>query len=144
MCEKTKVSYFVPGAFNLFCLGVAVAGFSTLVSSLDQYRWRTIGVVVGVYIVLIVVKLLGQTIDEVAWLQYLSIFTAYEPQKFIDMAVHRPEMVWNIAWVDSVDQQKPLIELGALAYNLILLVAGIVCYVIAGIAFHRRDLPAPL
>ena len=35
------------GAFNLFCLGVAVAGFSTLVSSLDRYRWRTIGIVVA-------------------------------------------------------------------------------------------------
>src|SRR5262245_62175517 len=75
MSEKRNPGDFVPGAFNLFCLGVAVAGFSTLISSLDRYRWRTIGIVVAAYILSIILKLLGQTIDEVAWMQNLSFFT---------------------------------------------------------------------
>jgi ABC-2 type transport system permease protein len=141
MSEKTKVSYFVPGAFNLFCLGVAVAGFSTLVSSMDRYRWRTIGVVVGVYVVMIVVKLLGQTIDEVAWLQYLSIFTAYEPQKFVSIGKHEPAMGWALVMQDAEGQFK---ELGPLGYNLVMVGCGVISYALAGIAFQRRDLPAPL
>jgi ABC-2 type transport system permease protein len=144
MSERTNASYFVPGAFNLFCLGFAVAGLSTLVSSLDRYRWRTIGIVVSFYVISIVLKLLGQAIDEVAWLQYLSIFTAYEPQKFISMAVHQPELVWSVGWAESVDSTWPPFQLGALGYNLILLAFGAVCYLAASVAFHKRDLPAPL
>src|SRR4029078_11944129 len=112
MCEKTKVSYFVPGASNLFCLGVAVAGFATLVSSLDRYRWRTIGGVVGGSVVTIVLKLLGQAIDEVAWLQYLSIFTAYEPQKFVSIGVHEPAAAWVLVMRDAEGQVKGLGALG--------------------------------
>ena len=141
MSEKTRPSYFVPGAFNLFALGVVVAGFSTLVSSLDRYRWRTIGVVVGVYVVMIIVKLLGQAITEVAWLQYFSIFTAYEPQKFISIAMHQPAMAWGLVLREDSGQVK---ELGPLGYNLVMLGCGVVCYAVAGIVFQRRDLPAPL
>jgi ABC-2 type transport system permease protein len=141
MSEKTKASYFVPGAFNLFSLGVAVAGFSTLVSSLDRYRWRTIGVVVGVYVVMIVVKLLGQTISEVAWLQYLSIFTAYEPQKFVSIGLHEPAQAWALVMRDAEGQFK---ELGPLGYNLVMVACGVISYALAGVVFQRRDLPAPL
>jgi ABC-2 type transport system permease protein len=141
MSEKTKVRYFVPGAFNLFCLGVVVAGFSTLVSSLDRFRWRTIGVVVGVYVVEIVVKLLGQAISEVGWLQWFSIFTAYEPQKFVSVGVHEPAKAWALVMRDVAGQFK---ELGPLGYNLVMVGCGAVCYLLAGIIFQRRDLPAPL
>jgi len=141
MSEKTKPEYFVPGAFNLFALGVAIAGFSTLVSTLDRYRWRTIGIVVGVYFVEIIFKLLGQTIDEVTWLQWLSIFTAYEPQKFVSIGVHEPAQAWALVMRDADGQIK---ELGPLGYNLVMLVFGAVSYGLAGIIFQRRDLPAPL
>lgn len=141
MSEKTKPVYFVPGAFNLFCLGVMVAGFSTMVSSLDRYRWRTIGIVVGAYILSIVIKILGQAVTEVAWLQYFSVFTAYEPQKFISIAMHEPENGWSLLMRDTEGRFK---ELGPLGYNLILLFGGLVSYVLAGVFFHRRDLPAPL
>jgi ABC-2 type transport system permease protein len=141
MAEKTKVAYFGPGACNLFCLAVALAGFSTLISALDRYRWRTIGIVVTAYIVSLILKILGQAISEVAWLQKLSLFTAYEPQKFISLAVHEPERVWSLALYNS---QGQFVEPGPLGYNLILLAVGVVCYIAAGIAFHRRDLLAPL
>jgi ABC-2 type transport system permease protein len=141
MSEKTRPGYFVPGAFNLFCLGFMVAGFSTLVSALDRYRWRTIGIVVGVYVVSILIKLLGQAISEVAWLQWFSIFTAFEPQKFISIAMHEPENGWAIVRHDAAGQFK---ELGPLGYNLILSLVGLFCYGLAGVVFQRRDLPAPL
>jgi ABC-2 type transport system permease protein len=124
LSERTKPSYFVPGAFNLFCLGVALAGFSSLVSAFDRYRWRTIGIVVGAYAVSLVLKLLGQAIEEVAWLQYLSLFTAYEPQKFISIALHEPDHAWSLFLYDSEGRFR---EPGALGYNLILLASGLAC-----------------
>jgi ABC-2 type transport system permease protein len=144
MSERTRPGYFVAGAVNLFCLGVALAGFSSLVSACDRYRWRTIGIVVGAYVISLILKILGQAIDEVAWLQYVSLFTAYEPQKFISMAVHRPELVWSWGLVDSADASRPLFEFGALTFNAILFGFGVLSYVAAGVVFHKRDLPAPL
>jgi ABC-2 type transport system permease protein len=141
MVERTRPRYFAAGAFNLLCLGVALAGFSTLVSAFDRYRWRTIGIVVGVYIVQLILKIIGQTIDDVAWMQWLSLFTAYEPQKFVSIAVHDPAQSWSTALFNS---QGEFLELGPLGYNLVLLFAGVASYITAGIVFHRRDLPAPL
>ena len=141
LSEKTRPAYFVPGAFNLFCLGVALAGFSSFVSSLDRYRWRTIGIVVAAYVVSLILKILGQAISEVAWLQWFSLFTAYEPQKFISIAVHDPAHAWSLVLHNS---QGRFIEPGPLGYNLILIAIGLACYLAAGIIFHKRDLPAPL
>jgi ABC-2 type transport system permease protein len=141
LSEKTKPAYFVPGAFNLFSLGVALAGFSSLVSSLDRYRWRTIGIVVAAFVISLILKLLGQAIPEVAWLQWLSLFTAYEPQKFISIAVHDAPHAWSLVLHNSQGQYT---ELGPLGYNLILLTTGLATYIAAGIIFHKRDLPAPL
>lgn len=141
MWDKTKPRFFVPGAFNLFCLGVAIAGFSTLVSSFDRYRWRTIGIVAALYILMLVLKILGQAIDEVAWMQEFSLFTAYEPQKFISIAAHEPASTWSLALYNSDGGFR---EPGPLGYNLILLGVGAIGYLAAGVVFHRRDLPAPL
>jgi ABC-2 type transport system permease protein len=141
MREKTKVSYFFPGAFNLFCLGVALAGFSSLISALDRYRWRTIGVIVGAFVLSLVLKLLGQAIPEVSWLQYFSLFTAYEPQKFVSIAVHDPQHLWSLALYDA---NQRFVELGPLGYNLVMVFVGLASYLGAGVIFQRRDLPAPL
>jgi ABC-2 type transport system permease protein len=141
MHERTQPEYFVPGAFNLFCLGLAWAGFSTLVSALDRYRWRTIGIVVTVYILMIVAKLLGQAFPEIAWLQWLSLFTPYEPQKFISIAAHDPVNTWALIMRGS---QGEFQELGPLGYNLLLIAVGVISYITAGVVFHKRDLPAPL
>jgi ABC-2 type transport system permease protein len=141
MHQRTRVEYFVPGAFNLFCLGVAWAGLSTLVSACDRYRWRTIGIVVAVYILMIIAKLLGQAFPEVAGLQWLSLFTAYEPQKFISIAAHDPAHTWALAIYDSAGE---FLEPGPLGYGLLLLALGSASYAAAGVIFLRRDLPAPL
>lgn len=141
MREKVDPVSILPGAVNLFCLGCALAGFSTLVSAFDRYRWRTIGIVVTAYVLHLVLKILGLAIDDVSWLQSLSLFTAYEPQKFISIAVNEPAQTWSLALYDSQQQFR---ELGPLGYNLILLSVAALSYLGAGIVFHRRDLPAPL
>jgi ABC-2 type transport system permease protein len=141
MSRKVNSEDIFPGAFNLGCFGFCLAGISTLVSSFDRYRWRTIGLVVGFYVVQMLAKLLGMAIKEFGWLKQLSIFTPYEPQKFIAAAVHTPQDAWSLALFDSAGR---FIEPGPLGYNLILLALGAVCYAAAGFVFHKRDLPAPL
>ena len=59
MRDKVDPRVFLPGVVNLFCLGCAVAGVSTLVSACDRYRWRTIGIVAGLYIVSMILKIVG-------------------------------------------------------------------------------------
>ena len=141
MRERVDPKNFIPGAVNLFSLGFALAGLSTLASSLDRYRWRTIGIVSACYVVMLICKILGLAIPGLSWLKQLSLFTAYEPQKFIAIAVNDPAQTWNIA---LYDQSGRYLEPGPLGYNLILLGIGAASYLAAGAFFHRRDLPAPL
>lgn len=141
MRERVNTDNIFPGAFNLGCLGFCLAGISTLVSAFDRYRWRTIGLVVGFYVLQMVCKILGMAIKEVGWLRQFTIFTPYEPQKFIAAAVHTPQDAWSVALFDSAGN---FLEPGPLGYNLILLILGAVCYAAAGLVFHKRDLPAPL
>ena len=74
-------------------------------------------------------------------MQALTLFTAYEPQKFISIAVHDPAHTWSLTLRNSEGAFR---ELGPLGYNLILLAVGGMSYLAAGVVFHRRDLPAPL
>jgi ABC-2 type transport system permease protein len=141
MRDKVEARFFLPGAFNLFCLGVALAGISTLASACDRYRWRTIGAVVAFFVLSLICKIVGLAFERFAVLRDLSLFTAYEPQKFIAYAVRQPEFAWSLTIVDS---QQQFVELGPLGYNLILLGVAVLTYAAAGVVFHRRDLPAPL
>ncbi len=140
MREKVDPLVFWPGAANLFCLGLAVAGVSTLASACDRYRWRTIGIVSGLYIVSMVLKILGMAFEHFAWLKSLSLFTAYEPQRFISIAVRSPEDTWAFTRLAA----DGFVELGPMSYNGILLAVAAAGYIGAAIVFHRRDLPAPL
>lgn len=140
MRDKVDPAVFWPGAFNLFCLGLAVAGVSTLASACDRYRWRTIGIVSGLYIVSLVLKILGMAFADFSWLRRLSLFTAYEPQRFISIAVRAPSDTWAFTLLGENGRT----ELGPLGYNGILLAVALAGYVAAGFIFHRRDLPAPL
>ncbi len=141
MADKVDSAHLVPAAFNLFSLGFFLAGLSTLLSSLDRYRWRTIGLVVGIYIVQLTLKIVGLASERVAWLGWVSFFTAYEPTRFVSIAVHQPESTWSLLLHDAAGDWT---SLGPLGYNLILLCMGAGAYLAATVAFHRRDLPAPL
>jgi ABC-2 type transport system permease protein len=141
MRDKVGAFRFFPGPLNLFCMAVAVAGVSTLVSACDRYRWRTIGVVSGLYIVSLIFKIVGLAFERLSWFKSLSLFTAYEPQKFISIAFRDPGNNWSLALFDS---QGVFQSLGPLGSNLVLLGIGAVGYFAAAIVFHRRDLPAPL
>jgi ABC-2 type transport system permease protein len=140
MSQRVEAAWFVPAAFNLFSLGVFGAGLSTLLSACDRYRWRTIGMVVGFYIVEMTVKIVGRAADHLAWLGRWTFFTAYEPERFVSVAVRDPELAWAV-WASDL---PGVWELGPLGYNSILLGIGLAAFAGATLVFRSRDIPAPL
>lgn len=121
---RPSPSLYVPAALNLFFLTFFVAGASTLVSSLDRYRWRSVGIVGSFYLVQMIMKLTGRMVPDFDGLIRASFLGAYEPQ----LMVAEPARAWAL----SLTHDGPLLLLGAAAYAA------------ATFIFTRRDLPAPI
>lgn len=141
MSAKVSSTIFLPAAANLCALGLFLAGISSLVSACDRYRWRTIGIVVGAYVVETILKLVGMASEDWRWLTYLSIFTPYEPEAGVQLAMEAPDLAWSVVRYDASGQW---LGLGPLGDDLILAAGGLLAYVAAAVIFQRRDLPAPL
>jgi ABC-2 type transport system permease protein len=129
LSEITRPHFYVHSALNLFCLTVFTAALATFISACGRYRWRTIGIVGGFYVIQIIVKVAGLSAEPLQWLFRFTFLGAYWPQV---LAVQAMKPAPNDAWALS------------LQYNGILLGLAYVCFVAAGVVFHRRDLPAPL
>jgi len=108
---------------NLLALTVCHVGITTLASTFDRYRWRTIGLVIGFFIVEFVLKSIGRAVPMFSWLQFLSFQSVFEPQRIIAAGD-------GAAGV-------------ALWYSAVLLGIGLGCLEIGRQHFRRRDLPAP-
>lgn len=121
---KVEPERFVPAVLNVFGLMVCMAGITAAVSAADSYRWRTIGILCGFYVFSILAKLVGRMSGIFSWVGYLSVFNAYEPQRLVGGAAD----AWRLLAV----------------YDGVLLGVGVLGFVIGGIIFSRRDLPAPL
>jgi ABC-2 type transport system permease protein len=141
MRERVHPTDFIPGALNLFCLGVCLAGLTTLASACDRYRWRTIGIISAFFVTQMILKVLGRAFESTNWCLYFTILTAYEPQRVIYIAVDLPEQNW--AWWLPKGDKHPSMA-GPLLYYVVLLGIGISSYAAAGVVFQKRDLPAPL
>jgi ABC-2 type transport system permease protein len=121
---KVAPERFLPAVANVFGLMVCMAGISACVSAADSHRWRTIGIMCGLYVTAILTKLVGRLSGVLGWVGYLSVLNAYEPQRLVGGG---PEAWRMLAWYDGI-----------------LLGIGIVAYLIGAVIFSRRDLPAPL
>ena len=121
---KVEPVRFLPAVANVFGLMVCMAGISACVSAADSHRWRTIGIMCGLYVTAILTKLVGRLSGVLGWVGYLSVLNAYEPQRLVGGG---PEAWRMLAWYDGI-----------------LLGVGIVAYLIGAVIFSRRDLPAPL
>lgn len=141
LVELVEANLYVSASVNLFAFGLMLAGFSTLMSSWDRYRWRTIGIVVGVYVLQLVAKLVGLSADELAWLQFVSAFTAYEPEAIVRIADELPEFTWSFTMRQS---DGTWIGYGPMCFHTVMASIGVAAYAIALRIFSRRDLPAPL
>lgn len=138
--SKVSASLFVHASITMFALGVMIAGFTTFMSSWDRYRWRTIGLVVGIFVVQVIIKLIGLAAEQTEWMLYLSVLTAYEPEAVVRIIDLSPDQTWNLFFYED-GEYKSLAPLG---FHLVMLTVGTISYIAAAIIFCRRDLPAPL
>ena len=88
-----------------------------------------------------ILKIIGKAAEEVDWLCYLTLFTAYEPQWFVNLAMNQPESAWSWLLYKPTGER---IGIGPMGCNMLLVGVGAACYLIGGLVFARRDLPAPL
>ncbi len=139
MSDRVAWETFGTGVFSLFALGFFLLGLSTMFSCLDRYRWRTVGIVVGIYVFQLVIFGLGKSAERLNWLQGWSFFNWYRPQKQIARVVS--EGVWG-PWAFAGAEADSWF--GPAVYPLLLIGGGVVFYGLAILFFRRRDLPAPL
>jgi ABC-2 type transport system permease protein len=139
LSELIAIDLFIPSFLNLFGLGMTVLGLSVFYSSFDQYRWRTIGLTIGTYVLQLLLFVLARS---TAWLGFLKQFTflaAYQPDWIIQTGKQQPEHAWSlIIW--NADGWM----VGPTGFISILLLLGSTLYLIGIWRFLRRDLPAPL
>jgi ABC-2 type transport system permease protein len=126
--EPVAAMPFLPAAINFFGMTVFLGGVAAAVSACDRYRWRTIGLVGGFYVIQLMINVMGRTVKRLSWLEYTTFFGAYEPQGLIAEYLSEPAGAWRM-----------LVE-----YNGILLGLGLAAYALGAVIFCRRDLPAPL
>jgi len=115
---------FAPAVANVFGLVVCMAGVAGLVSAAGSHRSRTIGIMCGFYVVSLLFKLVGRLSSRLGWVGWLSVFTAYEPQRLVSGTA---EAWWLVA-----------------RYDAVLIGIGLAGYLAGAVVFARRDLPAPL
>lgn len=122
--RPVETRLFIAPAVNVFAMGAYVAGVATLVSACDRYRWRTVGLVGGYYVLSMICEVLGKMVEWLGWLRYFTFLAAFEPQPMVS----HPERAWQLS----------------LQHNGLLLGLTAAAYVAAAVVFCRRDLPAPL
>lgn len=139
LSERVSASTYAAATFSLFAFGFFLLGLSTMFSALDRYRWRTVGLVVAVYVLQAVMFGLGKSAESLNWLLSLTFFSCYKPQKMTSLVVSDgAQAPWSLL------EAIPDASLPPLAYPMILVSLGLVAYAIALFQLTRRDLPAPV
>lgn len=139
LSDRVDSAVFAAATFHLFAFGYFLLGLTSLVSSFDRYRWRTVGAVVGFYVIQLVMFGLSKATESLEWLGKVSFFSCYRPQKTVALAVNESLMApWSLTTPLADGAFPPLV------YPLILIALGSVAYWGASLQFTRRDLPAPL
>ena len=137
-------SRFVAPACNLFGLGFFVLGLSLFLSSCDRYRWRTLGIVIGIFVIQMLLRLLSKATAATAFFGNFTFLTAYQPDAMVHFARDNPAAAW---WLLVPSDQRTAswpYALGPLGMTLMLLVGGSLWIMLAAWRFRTRDIPAPL
>lgn len=140
LSELVDSSVFIASTLNLFGLGFAMLGLSVMVSSFDQYRWRAIGVVIGVYVLQLLLFILAKSTPSMSWLKPFTFLAAYQPDWMVQTIHRDPTVTWRLTMPMASGWDETL---GPLGYTAVLVGLGTACYAIAYLRFQARDLPAP-
>lgn len=141
LSQRVDAKIFVSPCFNLFAFTLFMLGLSTLLSAVDRYRWRTIGVVVSFYVLELLILLLAKATPTMAWCHAFTFFTLYQPDGIVHLMSRDPEVAWSLTAQHSKFWYT---DLGPLGISLGLIAMACAFFVAAGWYFQRRDLPAPV
>jgi ABC-2 type transport system permease protein len=117
-----------PAVINYLGLGAFLVGGSTFASAVSRTRAQAVAAVMGFYVVELAFMILGRLSPSAAWLENLTILSAYEPTKLTLGVVRDPAANWPMFW----------------QHNGMLFGLGALLWVVAATVFCRRDVPAPL
>jgi ABC-type transport system involved in multi-copper enzyme maturation permease subunit len=117
-----------PGPANFVGLGIFITGAATFVSALVHSRGNAVGIMIGFYIVEIAVMIVARVVEQLGWMRWLTILSAYEPTLLTLALDRRPDEFWPMFW----------------QYNACLVGLGAVLLALSTAIFCRRDVPAPL
>jgi ABC-2 type transport system permease protein len=142
--ELVSPSLYLPSCLNLFALGFFVYALSVFMSSWDMYRWRTIGLVMGIYVLQLLLFVLSKSTPRARFLMPFSFFGAYQPDWMVQ-AISREHMPMFALYRIRASYEGFLgdVEIGPLGYTSILLGLGSLLYIGGAVIFNRRDIPAP-
>lgn len=141
MRDVIESTRFLPGVFNLFCLGVLLCSINALISSLDRYRWRTLGIGIGLYFVGAMFKIAAMATPSLLFLKWFTFFSLLEPQLHIKAIEANDGALWYWGLYNAAGEW---VNLGPLGCNLALLSLSGLALICAARSFQHRDLPAPL
>jgi len=141
MAHRVDSWLFLPGVLNLFCLGYFLVGVAACFSAWDRYRWRTLGLVIGWYMVSAMLKILAMSSATFRWLGWFTFFSSYEPELAIQQFEADRSTIWQIVVYDQAGIWQ---DFGPLGYNLVLIGLGSIALAVASTVFRHRDIPAPV
>jgi ABC-2 type transport system permease protein len=144
LASRVAPTLFLPTIVNLFSFGFFVLGLSTLLSSVDRFRWRTIGLTISIYIVQLLIFLLSKVNEAWRFLENFTFFASYQPDAIVNFVQKHPEATWAIMTPASAQSALWPHALGPLGLSLFLIALGSLFLTLATVVFHKRDLPAPL
>lgn len=140
LAELVDPMLYAMPTINLFALGFAVLGLSVAVSSFDQYRWRSVGVILGIYVLQLLLFVLSKSTPKVAFLKPWTFLAAYQPDWIVQTTLASPDAKGFFVMPDPSSWDD---WIGPVGYVSILIAMGLLCYAIAFWRFQTRDLPAP-
>lgn len=144
LSELVSSELYISSTINFFALGFFIFCLSVFMSSWDQYRWRTIGLVIGVYVTQFLLFVLSKSTPKTRFLMPFSFFGAYQPDWMVQTIAQDDMPMFAIVRNRTLPNGFfSSFEIGPLGYSLILIMLGLGLYTAACVIFCRRDIPAP-
>jgi ABC-2 type transport system permease protein len=131
-----RLEDFARAAINSAALMFAVSGYTIFLSAIGRYRWRVLGVALGVTLVQFLINILGEVWSPLQALRPLTVFYYYRPQPII---LRLPDQ-WMVPIGRGFSESVWFMAHVVVTLTLV----GAVGYLLAIWRFTRRDLPAPL
>lgn len=132
---------FLASTFNLFSLGFAILGIAVLVSSFDQYRWRSLGIVIGLYVSQLLLFILSKSTPGMGFVKPMTFLSAYQPDWMVQTIHNNPSYQWRFLMGEAGKGWQE--TFGPMGYVSVLIALGTLAYSIGFYRFQTRDLPAP-